>query len=237
MKAYGLFPVLVAEFEYPYHAEFKQLFFQNMEKYAHSSGMNTEQGYIDLQTYPEFQPFYTFVATCAKEYVGQLGVDPDEWMYYIVKSWWNGMEQENIQMHSHCDAHLSFAYYLSTPPESNKLLFVAGKDYKNDLTNGMFMENYEDVSPVQEWNQFTPAQAFDAVEGKLMIFPSTLEHCTVPYDPYATEMNPGYDEPSVDPEALKKLRISIAGDFLMTFKEPTSKALGIQPIEKWIRFS
>ena len=38
-------------------------------------------------------------------------------------------------------------------------------------------------------------------------------------------------------EILKTKRISIAGDAILTFKDPTPVPLGLQPVKNWRKFS
>lgn len=236
MNSYSLFPTLLCDFQYEYKSEFKEVFYKNLSLLIDQKGEQGEAGVIDLQTHEFMRPFYSFVATSAKQYVGELGVDPDEYVYVLVKSWWNALEKSDIQMHTHCDAHLSFVYYVNVPPKSSELVFRAPQPYMNDLTKGLFMSDYSDQVAIKETTPYTPVTGFKAEEGKLMIFPSTIEHMTI-HTNFKSIVNPGNDAPTTDVDVLKTRRISIAGDFIMTFKNPTSKALGIQPIEKWIRFS
>ena len=236
MNSYSLFPTLVCDFQYEFKDEFKDVFYKNMSLFVDDKGEQGEAGIIDLQMHDFMRPFYSFVATSAKQYVGELGVDPDEYVYVIVKSWWNALNKSDLQMHTHSDAHLSFVYYVNVPPKSSELLFKAPQPYANDLTGGLFMSDYNDKEAIKQTTPYTPASGFKAEEGKLLIFPSTIDHMTV-HTNFKSIMNPGDDELSTDLKILQSRRISIAGDFIMTFKNPTSKALGIQPIEKWIRFS
>lgn len=237
MAAYGLFPTLVCDFMYDEKDSFKEIFYNNMDKINDPAGDQGESGIIDLQTHEFMRDFYSFVAVCAKQYVEELGIDSEEYTYVIVKSWWNALNKSDVQSHTHCDAHLSFVYYVNVPPKSSELVFKATPGYyMNDLTSGMFMTDYNDESSIKQLTQYSPVAGFKAEEGKLLIFPGKIEHMTN-HTNFLSRINPSNDEPTRDLETLQSRRISIAGDFLLTFKKPTSKALGIQPIEKWIRFS
>ncbi len=234
MNAIGLFPILICDFDYPYHSDFKKVFFDNINKYSspYDSGTQDESGTVILHKFEELNPFYTFVASCAKQYVSKLGVDPNTWAYHLVKSWWNANEKSNIPEHDHSDAHLSFVYYLNAPADSNKLVFLPPYGHFNDITSGMFQDNYAGQSSVLDRNEFNSSPAFDAVEGNLLLFPGKLRHATVsPTSAYEI------DDTSKDPEVLKNRRISISGDFLLTFKDPENRrSLGLQPMSSWIRF-
>jgi hypothetical protein len=234
MSSIGLFPILVCDYDYPDHDAFKKTFFSNIEKYItpFDGGTQDESGTVVLHLNKELQPFYTFVATCAKDYVKELGVDPSEWAYHLVKSWWNANEKSNIPEHDHSDAHISFVYYLNAPPQSNKLVFMPQHYHPNDLTNGLFQDNYAGETTILNRNQYNSSPAFDALEGNLIIFPGRLKHATISL---TSPME--VDDTTRDPKILKQRRISISGDFLMTFKDPNNRrSLGLQPMANWIRF-
>lgn len=233
MNTMGLFPILVCDFDYPEHNEFKKVFYDNIEKYItpFENSTQDESGHVNLHLNTELSPFYTFVATCAKEYVKQLGVDPNEWAYHLVKSWWNANEQSNIPEHDHSDAHISFVYYLNSTEDSNKLVFLPPYNHFNDLTNGMFQDNYAGRSGVLERNEFNSSPAYDPLEGNLVIFPGRLRHATVSANQFAM------DDCTQDAEILKQRRISISGDFLLTFRDPNNRrSLGLQPMSNWLKF-
>jgi len=79
MNTTNLFPVLVCDFDYNDHDNFKQVFFENIEKYItpFEGGTQDESGIVNLHQHKELLPFYTFVATSVKDYVRELGVDPE----------------------------------------------------------------------------------------------------------------------------------------------------------------
>lgn len=234
MNAVGLFPILVCDYDYQHHDDFKQIFFKNIEKYIspYDSGTQDESGIVTLHKFQELSPFYTFVASCAKQYVSKLGVDPNFWAYHLVKSWWNATEKSNIPEHDHSDSHLSFVYYLNAPADSNKLVFLPPHGHFNDLTSGLFQQNYANESCIIERNEFNSSPAYEALEGNLIIFPGKLRHYTI-----SSKASEELDESTNDPSALKSRRISISGDFLMTFKDPDNRrSMGLQPMSNWIRF-
>ena len=234
MNTTNLFPVLVCDFDYADHDNFKRVFFENIEKYTtpFEGGTQDESGIVNLHQHKELLPFYTFVATSVKDYVRELGVDPNDWAYHIVKSWWNANEKSNIPEHDHSDAHVSFVYYLNAPSGSNQLVFMPQHYHPNDLTNGLFQDDYAGDSPIQNRNQYNSSPAFQALEGNLLVFPGRLKHATI-----SLTAPDAMDDITRDPEVLKNRRISISGDFLMTFKETDNRrSLGLQPMSSWIRF-
>jgi hypothetical protein len=136
-------------------------------------------------------------------------------------------------MHNHSDAHLSFVYYANVPDGSGNLIFQHDRTFLNDLTKGMFLEDYEKRPPINAYNQFNAMSvAYEAKEGLIVIFPAGLDHMTAP-SLSATEG----DLQTADVNIIKRRRISIAGDFLLTFKNPVHTAMGLQPVKKWRNFS
>jgi hypothetical protein len=67
--------------------------------------------------------------------------------------------------------------------------------------------------------------SYEAKEGKVIVFPSRLDHMTTVFD--------GNDDITADVDVIKKRRISISGDFLITYKKPKHVAMGLQPVKNW----
>ena len=233
MNAKGWFPTLVCDFECASHDKFKTIFYNNLEKYVHPDGLEGEHANLTFHHNEEFEFFFKEVTDCAKQYIDALALDPETWDFNLVKCWWQGLENNNIPMHNHSDAHLSFVYYANVPDGSGNLIFQHDRTFLNDLTKGMFLEDYEKRPPINVYNQFNAMSvAYEAKEGLIVIFPAGLDHMTAP-SLSATEA----DLQTADVNIIKRRRISIAGDFLLTFKNPVHTAMGLQPVKKWRNFS
>ncbi len=223
MKTYDLFPTLVATETYRRHDKFKQTFFDNLPKYLREDGITGEQsGHVDLHLNPDFEEFFKFVASVAEEYVETLVGFKDMWEPWLVKTWFSDF---NVPAHNHEDAHLSFVYYVNVPEESAyPLHFLPPLDRPNDLTNGMFL-GHKDNRAVEYNNQYNCSSVeFRPIEGALAIFPAKLRHMV---ETHKTERV----------EKMEDRRISLAGDFVLTFKEKQARSMGLQPISNWRSFS
>ena len=223
MKTFDLFPTLVAAETYNQHDEFKQTFFDNVQKYIREDGITGEQsGHIDLHLNPDFEDFFKFVSGVAEEYIETLVGTKEIWQPWLVKTWFSDF---NVPAHDHADAHLSFVYYVNVPPnKANPLHFIPPADRLNDLVKGMFMSN-KNINVVENYNQYNcSSTAFPAQDGMLIIFPARMQHVV---EALTTEPT----------DNLTDRRISLAGDFIITFKEPTARSMGLQPISNWRQFN
>ncbi len=233
MNANGWFPTLVCDFECESHDQFKTIFYNNLEKYVHPEGLEGEHANLAFHHNEEFNFFFEEITNCAKQYLSAMALDPEQWDFNLVKCWWQSLTNNNIPMHNHSDAHLSFVYYANVPPESGNLIFQHDRTFMNDLTHGMFMDDYEKQLPMKSYNAFNSMSvAYEAREGLIVVFPASLDHMTTPM----LDALEG-DAQTADVDIIKKRRISIAGDFLLTFKNPKHTAMGLQPVKNWRNFS
>ena len=235
MQAHGLFPILVGEFSYDKPQGFKKIFFDNVHKHINADGEDGEfSGHVDIHHDQAFYDFFTDITEHAKEYVSALSVDPSAYTFNLVKTWFSAIKEASIPHHDHSDAHLSFAYYVNVPDEapSAEIRFAAPKPFYNDLHNGMFAASFDGVYPIKEWNAFNSLSwGFTPIEGTLFIFPARLAH----YTNNGIE-NPTRDIKSADIDILKKKRICLAGDFILTFANKSNRSMGIQPVSNWKTF-
>lgn len=219
MKTYDLFPTLVGSEQYKDHAQFKKIFFNNLPKYAREDGVTGEaSGHVDLHLNPDFEDFFRFISVVANDYIKTLVGSKDIWEPWLVKTWFSDF---SVPLHDHADAHLSFVYYVNVPEnQASPLHFIPPIDRMNDLTNGMFLLN-RDVDVVSQYNNYNCSSvAFTPQEGMVLIFPARLKHVV------ETNLNKELDD-------IRQRRISIAGDFILTFKEATTRSMGLQPLRNW----
>lgn len=222
MKTFDLFPTLVAADLYDDKDSFKKIFFDNIDQYTREDGVTGEaSGNVDLHLNPNFNGLFTFVSSVADQYIGKLVGTEDIWEPWLVKSWFSDF---NVPAHDHADAHLSFVYYVNVSEQrASPLHFIPPADRANDLVSGMFLPN-KDVDVVTEYNNYNCSSAtFVPQEGMVIVFPAKLRHVV---------------EPDVNsrPERIHDRRISIAGDFVLTFKQKTSRSMGLQPVSNWRSF-
>jgi len=91
----------------------------------------------------------------------------------------------------------------------------------NDLVNGMFLANKNSAVVVYNNQYNCNSVEFQPYEGALIIFPAKLHH---------------FVESTKPSDNIKNRRISLAGDFILTLKEPTARSMGLQPINNWRQF-
>ncbi len=230
MNAKGWFPTLICDFDSKNHDQFKTIFYNDLEKYVHPEGIEGEHANLAFHHNTEFTFLFKEITDFAKQYLETLELNSEDWDLHLVKCWWQSLGNHHIPLHNHSDAHLSFVYYVNVPPESGHLHFQTDqKTFINDLTNGMFMDDYEQVLPFRQYNYFnSQSVAYEPKEGMVVIFPGKLDHMTT--------MKPGEDAKTTDVDVIKKRRISIAGDFIITFKKPKHTAMGLQPVSNWRKF-
>lgn len=223
MQTINLFPTLVGIDTYSEHQVFKKIFFEQLRLYTRQDGVTGEaSGFVDLQLNQQFEHFFKYVSSVANQYIRTLVGSDDVWDLWLVKSWYNNFA---VPRHDHSDSHLSFTYYVNVPEGLDQPLhFVTPDENLNDLTKGMFLGELN--KPLAfERNQYNCASAaFPAIEGMLNVFPSRLQHFVE-----APTRLPISEDPL-------DCRVSIAGDFVLTFKQTTPRSMGLQPVSNWRTF-
>ena len=217
MKTFDLFPTLVGTEVYPEHKKFKKIFFDNLPKYLREDGITGEQsGHVDLHLNPDFEDLFRFISGVAEDYIEELIGLKDIWDLWLVKTWFSDF---SVPPHNHADAHLSFVYYVNVPEDKASPLHMIPPDNRlNDLVGGMFLPN-KNMKVVEYFNQYNCSSVeFRPYEGAMIIFPAKLRH-------FVESVNPS--------DNIENRRISLAGDFVLTFKETTARSMGLQPISNW----
>lgn len=229
MISHSLFPTLVGEWAYPDPGLIKKQFYTNFFEHKHFDkyGYSMETtGNVDLHLDSSFDVLFNFAAKCAKEYLESLSLDLSIYDVNLIKTWLNVITEFHTPLHNHQDAHLSFVYYVQIPEGLDKPIYFTCEHKPNDLYHGMTNAG------IKEWNTWnSPTWFFKPQEGQLFMFPGKLYHYTG-----------GYGSGEIDTgcktlEDLRPRRISVAGDFLLTYKNRIGRAYGIQPISNWRRFS
>jgi hypothetical protein len=231
-----LFPTFIWTENYDKHLNFKEKVFSNIQNLCTPDGFSHEfTGHVTLHHTKDFKNFYKFVIENAKKYVETLSIDPDIYEYNVVKSWFNITRKSDNPRHNHCDAHISFSYYINTPSDCKKhIRFYNSSSSKqknsNELYPGMVEFNATKFDYINSnyWN-------FDTEEGIIFIFPSSLDHSVV--DVNTIKENCEIEENKrTSLDDFKKCRIAIAGDILLNFKNKKSVSLGLQPLKNWRTF-
>ena len=74
---------------------------------------------------------------------------------------------------------------------------------------------------------------FDVKEGTTIIFPGNLTHSTAFCDYRDEDITQVFDKNINDLSELKQMRVSMAGDIILTSKQPNKNAIGLQPMTFW----
>ena len=227
MISHQLFPTLIGEWKHPEPEIVKQALFSRIFHHVDERGYSMETtGNVDLHLDEAFDPLFSFAAGCASEYLDTLKLDRGVFDLNLVKTWLNIITEFHTPPHNHQDAHLSFVYYVQIPEGLDKPVYFSCEHKPNELFYGMTNAN------ILEWNiHNSPTWFFKPQEGQLLMFPGKLYHHTGGY---------GSGQPDTGCKTLDDLkprRISIAGDFLLSYNRKIGRAYGIQPVSNWRTFN
>jgi len=223
MFEHALFPTLLTEFEYPEKDAFKNAFYQGIFKYMSPEGYSSEfTGHVNIHHEPSFEPFFKFASDCVKQYIARLHLDPNLFEYNVVKTWMNITKNRMTPMHNHADAHMSFTYYINIPKEFSKPIRFFNYNMRHEPFPGCI--KFNDPSKWDDFNAYT--WQIEPQEGRLFVFPANLTHDTVGHE---EEKEPG----CFTPDDLDQMRVCLACDILLTYKNKAAKPLGVQPVSNW----
>ena len=227
MEKHALFPTLVGEWHWLNKDKFKDEFFSQAFNHLNSNGYSTETtGHVDIHHNPVFDSLWSFSADCAGEYLKTLQLKTELFSLNLIKTWLNIIKEWHTPMHNHADAHLSFVYYVHIPEGVNKPIYFSPQIRQNELFHSIYLDN------VNEWNIYNSGSwYFEPKEGQLFMFPANLHHHTGGYG--SGEIDKGCKNMN----DLLDRRISIAGDFLLTYNKKIGRSYGIQPVSNWRTFN
>jgi Putative 2OG-Fe(II) oxygenase len=231
---HSIFPTLIGEWYYERHFSFKETFFKHILNHMTPTGATGEaSGHVNVHHEPDFANFFTMVTFQAKEYVSQLRVDPDLFDFNLIKTWLTISDKWSVPVHDHSDAHLAFVYYVNVPDKAPTTpIYFMNTAKPNDLINNMFHIQGNNAVLVKEWNHYNSLTwNWNPFEGMMLMFPAKLRHYTDTGFPGAR------DNPTTNIDELRSRRISIAGDFLLTYKKKEGISFGIQPTSNWKLFA
>ena len=212
-QIFNIFPTTLYVSEIDKHEEYKSKFYELYSKYDYeqksfrdgeewfnTTSENAGNPLIHLED--SLSELFEDIIYNVKIYVLDILKYQNIFDYVITKSWLSRSRAtyENIKWHSHSTSHVSFSYYLNTPPNSHDIKF-ANPHNTNSLFVGL---NNSDVKDgVAERNELN-ASTFhlNPKEGSLILFPSTLNHCT-----HCTS------------DKFDGERLAIVGDVTLVYKE------------------
>jgi hypothetical protein len=227
MTIHALFPTLLLAEEDPNHSDRKPVYMRSLLKYLDSDGYSDEStGHVTIHLDPIFDPICQMATAMARQYCEVMRIDPSIFDFYIVKSWFNIIQNRATPFHSHADAHLSFCYYINVPEEFAQPIRFHANPNKYEPFPGFVKFNNPD-----EWNIFNSSSwQFPVSEGGMYLWPSAMCHDTIGN---SSDRDPGVSSE----EDAHKNRVTFAGDILLTYKEKSAKPMGLQPRRNWKSFN
>lgn len=220
-----IFPTLVLETKHNNHEFIKDLYFEKAFKYMDENGYSFEETHNCIHHEESLKDLFIFATKSAQKYLDLMNIEYNLFDFNLIKSWMNIVHERGNIPHAHYESHLSFVYYVNIPKGMEiPIRFYLSHHQKNVPWQKM----YELAKIKNEANSFMCD--FYPKEGMMLVFPSSLYHGAFGNngdikDAFSTNLN-----------ELKKRRISIAGDFILTFKDTTLVPAGIQPVKNWRLF-
>ena len=215
-EIFNIFPTTIYVSEVENHSKYKKEFyklyskydynqksFRDNEEWFNTTSENAGNPLIHLEQ--SLSGLFEQVIDNVKIYTLEVLKYQDIFDYVITKTWLSRSRDshENVKWHSHSTSHISFSYYLNTPPNSHLIKFANPSN-----TNGLFagLNTSETKDAVKERNELNASTFFlEPKEGSLILFPSSLEHCTqCPSNSFTGE------------------RLAIVGDITLVYKEDSA---------------
>lgn len=227
MQTLNIFPTLIGLSECPLHSDFRRDLLEYSFDHMVDGGSSDREGacrYVHKDV--RLKRFFTHISTETAKYLSQLHISHRDFDINIIKSWYNIVDKENANpSHGHPDAHYSFVYYVNVPENFQKEINFHAKN-PNEPYEGLFRWAAKD------WDRFNcHTMSYIPTEGQMFIWPSNLLHSTG-----SGEHNPS-SEKIVNAEQLNHCRVSIAGDILLTHRDPNFPTyVGIPPVSHWRSF-
>ena len=162
MQLHNLFPIPVAFFETDLITD-EVLEFVNQLEQRQNQGNTTSTDNFILNN-PEFETIKNFIKLSLQEYLAATINPKENIKLNITQSWINYSEPGQYHhKHSHPNSLISGVLYLSSSNE-DKIYFYRG--------------GYQQLKiPPLDWNMYnSESWWFEANSGKLVLFPSSLEH-------------------------------------------------------------
>lgn len=187
-------------------------------KSATTAWLGDTRGFEFLFQRPEFARLYKEIAAKVLAYTADLGINNDLVEFFFQRSWATiSRRGERISEHAHEQSNITFAYYLSKPPNSGGISFVT-YDHPNELARGLFSPKKESLGLIKTpslhtWNTV----AIEPDEDEIVIFPSKTLHATAPNTT---------DQP----------RISISADISMLLRDSQGHETMMPHFSNWRSF-
>lgn len=237
MIVHQLFPTTVCQFHYPDCEQFNTLFIDTILDYYKDngdtdvllSGSGEMTKHVTIHKQPQYLPIFQFASECVRNYIRQLNCDDSVFDLQLVKTWLSTTGVP-VPIHTHGDSHVAFSYYINLPTNIIRPIRFYSPNWVsiNDLFDGLIAFNKPSDAA---WNlSNSTSWRFEPAVGDLFVFPGKLRHDTEGFVEGESSIE------TTTTEELKQKRICLAGDFLLTHRETTNNAMGLQPIDNWVTF-
>ena len=244
MQIRSVFPTAIGvdQLDQNTHVQFKEIFTQNAMRHVLRSGETGEDnGMIDIHLDPNFKPVIDYVHDRFIDYLNVFNVNTGMYDFNYVKAWMQVLREYETPPHTHSDSMYTWIYYINVPknPLTAKLLCVENpiasmSPFMNNANEGYpTMFSYIDNKNLNAFN--TMVETFETHEGTFLIMPAHLKHWTIPAQ---GERSTYYQAPAKNIVSLKKNRVCIAGDIVLSYKEEHArgKNQGMQPVSRWLTY-
>jgi uncharacterized protein (TIGR02466 family) len=212
---HGISPIVIYESNLHNIEEIKEVFHNKFSEYGFDirfvdgpDGGPTSTGEYLGKSYlhndQDFEIFFEQLKFHITEYLTKLGFASHKLSYHILKSWYVIISNLNgMNFHHHDSADLSFVYYVDVPEDCANIRFL-NQNFRNQnaIFNGIFISGDTRKNFIGDFNNphVRHSHPFKPGNGKLLLFPSSLEH--------------GIEDTD---NSIK--RYSIAGDIKFTLKK------------------
>ena len=183
-QIFNIFPTTIYVGEVENQNEYKTEFLRLYEKFDYEENevnntVSENVGNPLIHHEDCLDDLFTEIISHVKTYTTDVLKYRNIFDYVITKTWLSrSRDEKSIPWHIHACAHISFVYYLNTPPKSHKLKFM-NPHHENSLWLGNKEGKYDHLKMIEEHNEINAETFFiHPPEGHVALFPSTLQHST-----------------------------------------------------------
>jgi len=185
-EIFEAFPIPFYVGELNNHKKYKENFYKLYDKYDYEDteydntvSENVGKPFIHLED--SLQPLFEDVITHIKSYVYDVLDYKEIFNFLITKSWLSRSRKarDELRWHIHSTSHVSFVYYLNCPSQSHNIVFENPHNKNSLFLGSTAISKLDERVMVKEQNQYNTETFFiSPVEGTLLLFPSSITHCT-----------------------------------------------------------
>ena len=202
----NIFPTTIYVGELENHLHYKKKFYDVDSEFNYRNSQwdvtseNTFDSFIHLNQ--SLDSLFSEIVLHIKKYIFDVLEYKDIFNVVITKTWLSRARQaeDQIKWHNHSTSHISFSYYIDTPPNSHCIKFLNPHNF-----NSLFAGNNTSTikSSIENYNEFNSSTFhINPKQGSIILFPSSLRHRTEKVS-----------------DSFKGERLAIIGDVILVLKE------------------